>query len=148
MEINKVTERILMASILTGLIPGFITPSLWPFVIYFVEGKFPDLANYPMAAVTIAFFAILIGLGSCLFLGFPTLLTLSKYKINRPLISSMIGMVFSLALFLIMFGTGQNQMTISESWPIATLFAILGLVCGTFASVMSRPNKSLKPGDA
>lgn len=58
----KRMKQIIKANLLAGLSPGLVAPVIWPIVAFLVDGKFPTWSTYPMAALSISFFAIIIGL--------------------------------------------------------------------------------------
>ena len=52
--------RIAKATSLAGLVSGLIAPIIWPFVVLLLDGAWPTWSVYPVAALTISFFAIII----------------------------------------------------------------------------------------
>jgi len=135
--------EMLKANLLSGLLPAVFSPLLWPFVVLFSEGHFPSWETYPNAALSISFFALLIGLCACLVLGFPSLMVLDRLDLNKPIIASIAGLILAIMLFLIITAGGKDA-TLSNLWTILIFFALLGAVCGAAASILSRTNKALK----
>lgn len=138
----KRMKRIIKANLLAGLSPGLVAPVIWPIVAFLVDGKFPTWSTYPMAALSISFFAIIIGLVSCLVLGSPTLISLEKLNLNTPTSAGTSGFIIALFLYFL-FTVSKEQSSITQSWPLGVFFAVLGGICGSTASLLSRTNKSL-----
>ena len=139
MEIGK--TDMLKASFFSGLLPPFLAPTLWPFVVLLSEGHFPSWEVYPTAVLSISFFALLIGIFACVGLGFPSLFALEKFDLNRPLITSIVGSILAVILFFLI-GVGGEEASINELWPVLAYFTILGAACGAAASILSRSNKA------
>ena len=133
--------EMLKASFLSGLLPPVLAPALWPFVVLLSEGRFPSWEVYPTAALSIMFFALLIGICACVVLGFPCLVTLEKFNLNRPAITSIAGLLLSVMLFF-MIDVGGEEATKNDLWPVLAFFAVLGAAWGAAASILSRPNKA------
>ena len=136
--------RIAKATLLAGLLSGVIAPIMWPFVGLLIDGTWPTWSVYPMAALTISFFAIIIATPCCIVLGGLVLLALEKLNLNTPAISGLSGLVLALLIYLLV-ATSYNYPSLSEFWPLAAFFAIIGSTCGALASYLSSTNKSLQP---
>lgn len=133
-------ERIIKGTMLAGLLPGLMAPIIWPIVVLLVEGGWPTWSTYPMAALSISFFAIIIALPCCVGLGAPALFGLNKLNLNSPAIAGILGFTMALLIFFL-FAVSNDYPTFSQSWPLATFFAINGAIAGTAASLLSRTNK-------
>lgn len=135
--------RVLKANLIAGVLPGIISPLLWPIVVFLVEGKFPDWVNYPIAAVSIMFFATIIGLAGGVLIGFPTLLLLEKAQLNKPVAAALIALLLVLAGYWVL-GPSLAEAPFSQSWPVSLFLGLLGAICALVASRLSRPNQALE----
>ena len=134
---------IVKATLVAGLIPGILVPVLWPLVVFLIEGKFPDGASYPMGAVAIAFFATLTGLVVSVGLGSLTLVCLEKYRLNNPILAAGAGFIVGVTVFWLA-GPSLSQAPLGRSWPVYLFLGVLGAVCGSMASQLSRPSQRPK----
>jgi hypothetical protein len=137
--------RITKATLLAGLLSGLIAPAIWPFVVLLIDGAWPTWSVYPVAALTISFFAIIVATPCCIVLGGLVLLALEQLNLNTPAISGILGLVSALLIYLLV-ATSYNYPSLSEFWPLAAFFVIIGSTCGALASYLSRTNESLKAG--
>lgn len=136
-------ERIIKATMLAGLLPGLVSPIIWPAVVLFVEGRWPTWSVYPMAALTISFFAIIIALPCCVIFGSPALVGLEKIKLNKSAIAGATGFIIALVVYFLL-AVSNNFSSLSPSWPLAAFFAANGAICAAVASSLSRTNKRVK----
>ena len=134
--------HIIKANFLAGLLSGVIAPVIWPLVVFFTEGKFPTWSAYPLAAVPIFTFTIILGFAGCIIIGIPTLSILEKHNINTPTIAGMSGLIFATIVFFAI-SVINNYPSLSLTWPLAAFFASIGAFCGFTASALARTNKSL-----
>lgn len=134
--------KIIKGTIFAGLLPGVVSPILWPFVVLFFEGRWPDWSIYPMAVVGISFFAILIGLPCCIALGSPALFALDKLNLNTPTIAGIAGSVIAISFYFLLAHI-HDYPPVSKMWPLAAFFACNGMACGAMASLGSRQNQSV-----
>ena len=135
--------RIIKSTLLAGLAPGVAAPIVWPAVVVLVEGKWPDWHVYPMAALAISSFSIFIAIPSCVTFGSVSLFILEKLDINTPAITGILGLILSLLLYL-SIASVNDYPPISQAWPVAAFFSIMGAMCGVIASSVSCTNTALK----
>ncbi len=137
-------ERLIKSSFKAGLIPGLVAPIIWPLVVLLIEGRWPSWPAYPMAILPISLFAILIAAPSCLVLGAPALFVLERLNLNTPTIAGATGAIIALLIYFILSLVNEYP-SVSQSWPLAVFFAIIGASCGATASKLSRTNKAPQP---
>ena len=130
--------RITKATLLAGLLSGLVAPIVWPFIFLLVDGAWPTWSVYPMAALTISIFTIIIATPCCVFIGGTMLFFLEKYDLNTPIISGLLGLISALLIFFLAT-VGSKYPSFSESWPLAGFFALMVVICGMAASLISRP---------
>ena len=135
--------HIIKANFLAGLLSGVVAPVIWPLVVFLTEGGFPTWSSYPLAAVSIFAFAIIIGLAGCIIVGIPTISILEKNNINKPTIAGMSGLIMATIVFFVI-SIINNYPSLSQTWPLAAFFACMGALCGATASALSSTNKPLK----
>ena len=133
--------HIIKANFFACLLSGVIAPVIWPLVVFFTEGKFPNWSNYPLAAVSIFAFTIILSLAGCIIIGIPTLSILEKHNINTPTIAGMSGLILATIVFFAI-SVINNYPSVSQTWPLAAFFASMGAICGLTASALARTNKS------
>ena len=135
--------HIVKANVLAGLLSGVIAPVIWPLVVFFTEGKFPTWSSYPLTAVSIFAFTVILGVAGCIIIGIPTLLFLEKNNINKPAIAGMSGLIMATIVFFAI-STFNNYPSLSQTWPLATFFACIGAICGATASALVHTSKAFK----
>ena len=131
--------QIFKATLLSGLLSGLLAPFIWPFVVLLVDGSWPTWSVYPMAALAITFFAIIIATPCSVVFGSLALFFLEKHNLNTVAITGSLGLTSAVLLYLLV-ATGYSYPPLSHSWPLAAFFAIIGTTCGVLASYLSRTN--------
>lgn len=135
--------RIIKATLLAGLLSGLVAPIIWPFVVLLIDGAWPTWSVYPIAAIAVSFFAVIIATPCCIVLGGLAIFILEKHNLNTPAIIGLSGLISALLLYLLV-ATSNDYPSFSQSWPLAAFFAIIGSTCGALASHLSRTNKHFK----
>lgn len=135
--------RITKATFLAGLLSGLVAPLAWPFVVLLINGSWPTWSIYPMAALSISSFTIIIATPCSVVIGGATLFLLEKYDLNTLAITGLLGLITALLIYFLLAGA-NNYPSLSQSWPLAAFFAVIGLICGVVACYLSRSNNALK----
>jgi hypothetical protein len=123
--------------LLAGLLPGIVAPLLWPAVVYLAAGRLPAWHTYPSAALAMAFVAVLVGLSVAAFIGFPVLLALRRYRLNRPWLAALIGALLAVILAYV-YGPWEERSGSLPTWPVYLFMLLLGALCGATASLLTR----------
>lgn len=132
--------RITKATLLAAVLSGLVAPIVWPFVILRIDGAWPTWSIYPMAALAISAFTVIISAPCCIVIGGTALFFLETHNFNAPIITGTLGLISSLVIFFLV-GAGNNYPSLSQSWPLAAFFAVFGVFCGVAASLLSRTNE-------
>lgn len=128
----------LKSALLAGAAAGFFAPLLWPFVVLGKQGGITDWYVLLSGLFAVAWIAFVVGLLVSLAIGFPVLLLLHRFALDRP---------------LVVIGAGAliSTVTLSKflSWPISHwqlyLFAVvLGGLCGFVSVLHMRSNSAVK----
>jgi hypothetical protein len=136
-------QRVLNATAISGFLPGIFAPIIWPFVVVLMQGSWPTWSVYPMAAISVAFFALVFSLPFNFVLGSLVIISLEKFNLNHPLIVGLLGGLTAFFVYMLL-ATFNDYPPLKQAWPLGGYFSILGVICGVAASHISRTNKALK----
>lgn len=131
--------RIIKSTVLAGLLTGLIAPLIWPVVIMLSKGQWPTWSIYPMAALTISLITIIITIPCSLIIGSPALFYLEKVNLNVPTVVGVLGLIVAFFMYLLVAEI-NNFPLITQAWPLAVFFSILGAINGVTSSMISRTN--------
>jgi hypothetical protein len=128
----------LRSALFGGAAAGLFAPALWPFVILAQHGRISDWYVLLSGLVAVAGLALLVGLLVALAIGFPVLLLLHKYALDRPLFVVIAGALISTATL-----SRLMSWPISH-WPLYAFAVVLGGLCGLVAVGHMRSNIAVK----
>lgn len=117
----------LKSALLAGAAAGLFAPLLWPLAILADQGRLTEWSILPSALLTVATFALLGGIAIGLLIGFPVLLLLRRFSLDRPSTVVLASMLIGVASVSGLFSWPP------QAWPLYGFTALLSGLCGVVA---------------